>query len=415
MRIKKRCPNLMAMVMMRNMGVILLTSWLTLIQGCKVHPGANTIDLAGDWQFGIDSLDRGVNERWYEKNLDDNIHLPGSMLTNRKGNEVTADTKWTGGIWDSTWYKSSDFAKYRRAGNVKVPFWLQPLKYYVGAAWYKRKVTIPQDWKNKYIELFFERCHWESTLWVDSQRVGMQNALSAPHVYNLSDLLTPGEHYLTLRVDNRIKDIDPGRDAHSVSDNTQTNWNGIIGKMTLTSRPPIYISDVQIYPDVDRKLVTARIAIGNLLHVEADCRITLSASPANAKTESAIAPLNKKVHLNRDSTVVELDYPMGRSPLLWDEFDPNLYTLRTEITDKAGSDSRDDDFGMKKFSVNGRQFRVNGRPIFLRGTLECAIFPKTGYPSVSTDDWLHIFGKCKEYGLNHVRFHSWCPPEAAFR
>ena len=33
---------------------------------------------------------------------------------------------------------------------------------------------------------------------------------------------------------------------------------------------------------------------------------------------------------------------------------------------------------------------------------------------MDTASWLAYFRKIKEYGLNHVRFHSWCPPEACF-
>ena len=378
---------------------------------CQKQTDRYTIDLSGDWEFQTDETDEGITERWFAVNLKDTILLPGSMLTNGKGNEVTAGTKWTGGIWDSTWYYSPDFAKYREPGNVKVAFWLQPLKYYVGPAWYRKKVIIPNDWKNRYTELFLERCHWESTVWVDTQKIGMQNALSAPHIYDLSQWLTPGEHVITIRIDNRIKDIDPGRDAHSLTDNTQTNWNGIIGKMNLSSHPATYLSDVRLFPDIDKKVVQAHITVINLLKSETSCVLKMTALPVNSK--SRLAPFKVEFKVKTD-TIIVVDYPMGDNPKLWDEFEPNLYTLRVEIVNGAETDVRSVDFGMRKFVAEGRRFHVNGRPIFLRGTLECAIFPKTGYPSVEVDDWMHIYRKCREYGLNHVRFHSWCPPEAAF-
>ena len=62
----------------------------------------------------------------------------------------------------------------------------------------------------------------------------------------------------------------------------------------------------------------------------------------------------------------------------------------------------------------GTHFEVNGHQVFLRGTLECCIFPLTGYPPTDVDSWLKVLRTIKEYGLNTVRFHSWCPPEAAF-
>ncbi|MBP1670283.1 MAG: beta-galactosidase, partial [Bacteroidetes bacterium] len=391
-----------------------LTLLIISLSSCKESRNKYVIDLSGDWEFRIDSLDQGVTDNWVTKTFIDQIQLPGSMLTNGKGDDITVKTKWTAGIWDSIWYKSPDLAKYREPGNIKVSFFLQPLKHYVGVAWYRKKVIIPARWEKRYTEMFLERCHWESTVWVDTQKVGMQNALSAPHLYDLSQYLTPGEHMLTVRIDNRIKDIDPGIDAHSVTDNTQTNWNGIIGAMRLISRPSVYISHIQLYPDVDKKMVRARIEIRNISGKEADYRLTLSATPLNPAKGKLPASLNQSVHIDKDTTVVDLLYPMGEHPLLWDEFEPNLYSLKAGLHGERGDDVCLTVFGMRKFEIKGTQFWMNGRPIFLRGTLECAIFPKTGYPSVAVDDWMHIFQKCKAYGLNHMRFHSWCPPEAAF-
>ena len=103
---------------------------------CK-NEQTNSIDLLGEWQFQIDSLDIGIQEKWFEISFADKVNLPGSMTTNGKGFEVSKHTKWTGGIVDSSWYYDEKYAKYREPGNVKIPFWLQPVKYYVGAAWYK--------------------------------------------------------------------------------------------------------------------------------------------------------------------------------------------------------------------------------------------------------------------------------------
>ena len=111
---------------------------------------------------------------------------------------------------------------------------------------------------------------------------------------------------------------------------------------------------------------------------------------------------------------IEIVYPMGNNPLLWDEFHPNLYSLAISINKGVNKDEHVTTFGMRNFSAKNTQFMINGRLTFLRGTLECAIFPKTGFPPTDIKEWLRIFKICRSYGLNHVRFHSWCPPEAAF-
>jgi hypothetical protein len=394
--------------------VIFCFNALLFFVSCAAQSTENTITLSGEWRFQTDSLDKGVSQQWFAKKLDDVIQLPGSMLTNGKGNEVKADTKWTGGIWNNDWYTKPEYAKYRQPGNIKISFWLQPLKYYVGVAWYQKEVVIPAAWKGTCIELFLERCHWETTLWLDDQKIGMQNALGTPHQYDLSKAIKPGKHVLTLRIDNRVKDIEPGIDAHSISDNTQTNWNGIIGDIKLISRPPVFLSEVQLYPDIDKKMLRADIVIRNITAAAADYQVELSAVAKSTASKKALAPVRKVVHVGEGKTTVSIDYPMGANPALWDEFHPNLYTLKLRLSGKKRTDQRLIDFGMRKLGVSGTQIMMNGHPIFLRGTLECAIFPKTGFPPTTEAPWDRIFRICRSYGLNHVRFHSWCPPEAAF-
>jgi beta-galactosidase/beta-glucuronidase len=107
---------------------------------------------------------------------------------------------------------------------------------------------------------------------------------------------------------------------------------------------------------------------------------------------------------------------MGNDVKLWSEFHPNVYQLTAtlNIPKKDMKDSFQTSFGMREIRANGTQLEINDKPLFLRGTLECAIFPKTGFPPTQIDEWLRIFRICRSHGLNHVRFHSWCPPQVAF-
>lgn len=392
--------------------IFILTLSTTFIGAQNVK--SKIIDLSGSWSFTIDSSDVGINEKWFQTKFNDKVLLPGSMTTNGKGNSVTVTTKWTGDTRPgSAYWHDASYAKYRQPGNIKVPFWLQPEKVYVGPAWYSKEVTIPSSWSGQHIEMFLERCHWETMLWIDGKLAGMQNALGAPHVYCLSKFLTPGKHRMVFRVDNRIKEINPGRDAHSVSDHTQTNWNGIIGRMELTSRPKAYLSSVQLFPDIDKKQVLVKIIIQDGSDNNNHLKLKISAQSKNAKIKSLPA-LTKIIKPGYQSTQLTIAYDMGANPLLWDEFSPNLYTMNISLGSDKTVDAKEVTFGMRKFIAKGRQFNINDRPIFLRGTLECAIFPKTGFPPTDKASWARIYKIAKSYGLNHLRFHSWCPPEAAF-
>jgi len=394
---------------MRNVGLLSILLLITLIACNKKVE--KKIDLAGTWQFALDPSDKGISEGWFNHVFLDTLTLPGSLTSNGKGDDITLATPWTGQIVDSSFFKSPEYAKYREPGNFKIPFWLQPLKYYRGAAWYQKEITIPNDWNGRFIGLFLERCHWESRLWVDSRLIGMQNSLGTPHQYDLTKILTTGRHRLTLCVDNRIKEIDPGINSHSISDHTQTNWNGMIGQLYLEARPLVNIRNIQVYPDLQNKSFKAKVKVYN--HSERPVKVELNMNVSGAGT-----PDNKSgnFELATGENILNMEYPMGNDVKLWNEFHPEIYNLTTTLTDltSKSSDTCRTTFGMREFKAVGKQLRINGQPTFLRGTLECAIFPKTGYPATNLAEWLRIFNVCRSHGLNHMRFHSWCPPQAAF-
>ncbi|MHC4511676.1 MAG: sugar-binding domain-containing protein, partial [Planctomycetota bacterium] len=158
-----------------------------------------TISLAGQWRFQLDPDEVGEQQKWHSRTLPGRIALPGSTAENGYGDDVGVETEWTGRIVDRSWFTDARYERYRQPGSVKIPFWLTPVKHYVGPAWYQREIDIPQDWPDKRIVLFLERCHWETKVWVDGVTVGTQDSLCTPQRHELSELLTPGRHRLTIR------------------------------------------------------------------------------------------------------------------------------------------------------------------------------------------------------------------------
>ncbi len=162
------------------------------------------------------------------------------MAENGKGNEVTLNTEWTGDIIDRSYFTDKKYEKYRQPGNIKIPFWLKPVKYYKGAAWYQKEIDLPEEWNGKRVILFLERCHWESIVFVNGKRAGTQNSLGTPHEYDISELVIPGRNRIGIRIDNR-EIIPVGMNSHSISDHTQGNWNGITGDIKLVATPKVFI------------------------------------------------------------------------------------------------------------------------------------------------------------------------------
>ncbi len=390
-------------------------SIIPLILTLSCQQGQDSISLEGTWEFQVDSLDEGINESWYLNTLEDRITLPGSMTENGKGNEIRLDMKWTGSIYDSSWYFRPEMAKYRESDNLKFPMWLTPLKYYVGAAWYRKEFNAPKNWEGRRIVLFLERVHTESRLWIDGNEVGMQNSLVAPHEYELSETLSPGKHTISLCIDNRIKEINVGPDSHSITDHTQGNWNGVIGKMEIRSMPPAWIDEVQVYPEPGNESARVRIRIGNQTGLPVSGEINMAAKSFNTTQIHRVPSSRSDIRLLGTEKWIELILPMGKDFQAWDEFNPVLYNLEVKLRTKGKyKHTKEVQFGMRSFHAEGRRFTINGRPVFLRGNVDCAAFPLTGYPPMDVASWMDLFTVLKNYGLNHVRYHSWCPPEAAF-
>ncbi len=393
----------------------LLIGLLCLTWGCKTNAVRTdgALELSGTWRFSMDPDDRGVEDHWYETALDDDVTLPGSMATNNKGFDIDVNTPWTGSIMDSTWFTADEYAAYRQPGNIKIPYWLQPNKYYKGAAWYQREITIPDTGFEAGAELFLERAHWETRVWIDGNEVGKQNSLGTPHRFDISPYATPGKHTLSIRVDNRVKDINVGINSHSISDHTQSNWNGLVGELAIYPMRITSITDLQLFPDIDAHRVTARMRIrhSGIEGVSGVVKLTATEKSTGRRLET----VEKAVVLPADTTAFEVVYDMGADFTTWDEFNPFLYEMEAVLlVDGTAEGAVSSQFGMRDIAVVNGQIRVNGKPVFFRGTLESCIFPETGYPPTSVAEWARIFSIIKDYGLNHVRFHSWCPPEAAF-
>ncbi len=384
-----------------------------------------SLSLAGEWRFQTDVSDAGISERWFTKNLAETVKLPASMLENNKGNKVTLTTPWTGSIYDSSWYFNPRMLKYRQPDNLKFPFFLTPAKHYIGAAWYQKDVEIPQNWANQRIVLYLERPHYESRIWIDDREVpSLQNSLCVAHVYDLTAFLAVGKHRISVRIDNRTKEINVGQDSHSITDQTQGNWNGIVGKIELRTTGKVWLDDIQVYPDLKNKKAVVKMVVKNSLNKPVSGKIDLSAASFNSDKKHAVTPLSISYKIDNQQDTIETDLPMGNDFLTWDEFSPALYRLSAKIavdTEGVSRSNRENGknvfsttFGMRAFTINGRNFEVNGRPIFLRGTVENCVFPLTGYAPMDVASWERIYRIAKNHGLNHFRFHSFCPPEAAF-
>jgi len=284
---------------------------------------------------------------------------------------------------------------------------------YIGQAWYKRTVLIPEHMANRPLTLTLERVLWQSRLWIDGvKHSAEEESLTTPHQYYIAEGLKAGEHEFLLCIDNRKRyDISTGELAHAYTEDTQVKWNGVLGKMELKAETKLKIHQIDAYPDVKNKQVKVLATL-----VRTDNKLTKGVLETRIMNpdNKVVAQETLPVSMDKDTLIIERVYSLGENILLWNEFTPELYTLDMVCRNGEELDKQEEAFGMREISGKSGFLTLNGNRVFLRGTLECCIFPLTGTPPTDEAGWEKVFCSAKEWGLNHLRFHSWCPPEAAF-
>ncbi|MBQ4209501.1 MAG: hypothetical protein II658_00655, partial [Prevotella sp.] len=290
----------------------------------------STIDLRGQWEFQ-------QGESSPTATYSDHIQLPGSMLTNGKGNIVSVNTQWTGSLYDSSFYFNPYMERYRVEGQMKFPFFLTPSKHYVGTAWYRKRINIPKTWKNNRVILFLERPHIETTVFINNVEVGHQMSLSVPHEYDLTPYVKIGaENEIAIKVYNGIENVCVGQDSHSVTDQTQGNWNGMIGKMELQAKPKCFIERVNVYPDVVHHKALVRLHVNDYAPMPGQRKIKgksstfthIKAELVNSDKHHVVTHEGAMFFGKKNSSgFIDIELDMTDSCRLWNEFNPEYYLL----------------------------------------------------------------------------------------
>src|SRR5664280_1120433 len=350
-------------------------------------PVHDTISLNGSWKFALDTAKAGIREKWYSRPLSDSVNLPGTLDENKKGIPNT---------------------------NRMETMRLSRELIYAGMAWYQKTIIIPEAWKGHYIRLMMERTK-PTQVWVDNNLIGSSTDILTPQYYNLTNQLSPGEHLLTILVNNDDSSVPAGvRGSHAWTEHTQSNWNGIIGKFCLEAFNPVYIESVQVYPDIILKKITVRVKISNPEGKNENTILILKADAWNTLEKHSVPLKSFPVTLRKGENAIELTYSMGNKTLFWSEFNPALYRLDVTLKGRKVLDNATLNFGMHRFSTQGTQFTINGIKTLLRGKHDACVFPLTGHPPMDVESWQKVFRIVKSYNINFYRFHSWTPPLAAF-
>lgn len=352
--------------------------------------------LHGIWNFCLGK--EGETEQTYiTGELENIIHIPGILQAQGYGREITETTPWVSSLHDRLWFQREE---YKTEGDeINVPFLSQPPRHYLGKAWYEKSFQVPEDLEDCCFYFVMECVKWKTQVWLDSKYIGTEMSLCTPHTYCLGSL-KGGDHRIRVCVDNGFQA--PYRpDGHMVSDALGATWNGITGRVSIYAVPGVHMENIKVSAEPDFGKVVTAVTLKNLTGREQKGQLQIKEKKLNFIMKEQVK-----------TVTIELSYPKESS--VWDEFTPNLHQLKVILSCLERQETKEITFGFRKIEAKDGLFLVNNRPAFFRGTHSGGDFPLTGYPPSEVSYWRKLMVTCKNWGLNFIRFHSFCPPEAAF-
>jgi hypothetical protein len=357
---------------------------------CLVHAGyAQQISLNGTWKV---KLENNLQKEY-------TVKLPGTLDDAGIGDKVVPGSGM----------------------NFSTMAHLTRKVQYVGKAFYTNTFTVPPGWKGKEIILKLGRVLWKSSVVIDGKAVEETGeSLVTANEFDVTNYIVAGKkHTITICVDN--SNIFPGINVyatqypskesseitHSYTNHTQIKWNGVLGEVSLIAKPKLFAEQVIVVSDVQNKSIKVSYKLSNANSKKAQLQFYVVDAQTGKKWAN---DFNQSVTEKAVTATIAFD----KTVIYWSEFTPKVYQLVTIVKSEFGSDTTITSFGIRDFKEQNQNLYLNNNRIFIRGNLECIIFPLTGYPPMTQKEWESLFNTAKSYGLNEFRFHSWCPPEVAF-
>ena len=362
-----------------------------------------SIDLSGEWEFKLDPLDVGRAEKWFDETVsyERAIQVPGAW--NAQGVAFASEQA----LREYEEKRLEEQKSLNRLGILGEQRESARLFHvYPGPGWYRKKVTIPADWKGRVPWLVFSGIHREAEVWVNGRPAGTHHSYVTPFRIDLSRHAQAGEAIaIAVRVDaRRRKEVDPLMGCLDTLDFLYVTWGGLHGRVRLEATQTVRMEDVFAVPQVGAETVEIRLALkgprtGHLA-------VAVEILDASAATVASV-----KKGIADDVTEAVLAAPIPKA-ILWSPKTPYLYTARVRLLSADTIiDAHSVRFGMREFKVAGGKFLLNGKPIFLRGYGDDCIFPNSICPPADKNEFRRRLSLAREYGFNYVRHHSWTPPQ----
>ena len=348
---------------------------LAVVNPAVGNDAGSVISLRGEWEFLAKNMSapwrNGVWKHFYREEKWEGsrkINVPGCWEAQGVGEAGMSE------CWDAAW------------DNCR-----KPIRHiHMGDGWYRKTVGIPAEWKDKRIWLKVggvKSCGW---FWVNGRQVALVDNYCGAYKYEITDLVAAGSNAtIVAQVNNR-------RPSRKGLMSILHKWGGIYRDIELEATPQTFIDDAWIRGDFDGKAAEVKVRVGGEGKGE-DLRLRVG-----------IEGERQEVCLCRSPFTFTLKLPLAELRP-WSPDHPNLYTGVVELVENGQVvHTRRERFGVRKLEVRGKEFYLNGKPFFVRGFGDDAVYPLTGLSPADRDAHRAHLAKAREAGFNFVRLHTHC-------
>ncbi len=361
-----------------------------------------TIDLSGEYEVVLRDATRHV------------ALFPASLDENRIGYPDKAGNQWhpADGLGESDERNSALLS-----GDIIKTRLTRKYTYSGAAVFIKSFKYEAKEGERVFLDIERARKITSCKINGNEAKIKLCGTLSTPYSYEITDYIK-ADNVIEITSDNTY----PGWPAKAIlyssaaTDETQTNWNGLLGIIRLRKEQLNYVSWVRVYPYANDNELSSSLKV--IVDVDVASEIFEGDIYIESEIISNSAENAAVRHVRLDKGHHEIvfdDVKIKENLNYWDEYEGNLHELTAGIGGEGiNSSQKTVSFGLRRFSGKGGHLCNNGHRIFLRSESNCAVFPETGHMPLTIDEWLSIMETYKSYGVNCVRFHSHCPPEAAF-
>jgi len=274
---------------------------------------------------------------------------------------------------------------------------------FMPAVWYRRKISIPEEWSGKEVMLHFGAVDHDATVWIDGSEMYRHRGGFTPFTCRLpGEFASPGDHVIVVRArDSRYGAQARGKQSSRFKPYAcwYTRTTGIWQTVWMEPVAPVHFKTPRITPDIGSASFLVEVPLsqnreGHSVHA--------SLRAGNEALADIAVPASSNFAPSLQLTIPEKDVR------LWEPGNPFLYDIELTLLDADGNqvDQLACYAGLRSVAIDGTAIKINGRRVFQRLVLDQGYWPESVMTAPDEDALIREIELSMAAGFNGARMHQ---------